>query len=80
MTKEQIENFLAKKTDSDKVQISFKSRNNVTGIFVHANDYDHLKSKNLWRIVREHNIEEYASTNDINYARIFNGSEFTRLQ
>ncbi len=80
MTSDQIENFLEqKKLTASPVQINFKTRNSIIGQFVHTNDYDELKSKNLWRIVGENSIKEFIKTKDINLVRIFNGIEFTRL-
>ncbi|MBK7882439.1 MAG: short-chain dehydrogenase [Chitinophagaceae bacterium] len=80
MTNDQIENFLLqKKLDKSPVQINFKTRNSIVGIFIQTADYGELKTKNLWRIVGESHIEEYKKSNDMNLARIFNGVEFTRL-
>lgn len=80
MTNEQIEKFLQQNhIDKTPVKVSFKSRNAVVGIFIKTNDYQELKSKNFWRIVGESNIERYQKSKDMNLARIFNGSEFTRL-
>jgi hypothetical protein len=61
------------------VQISFKTRRAIMGIFIKTADYTYLKSKNLWRIVGESSIEEYKKSKDVNLARIFNGTEMTRL-
>ncbi|HET9824842.1 MAG TPA: short-chain dehydrogenase [Chitinophagaceae bacterium] len=70
----QIEN------NSEKVvNIHFKQRETVKGLFIKGSDYDELKSKNLWRIVTNARIEEWKKTKDSNLARIFNGLEFTRL-
>ena len=80
MTNEQIENFLVqKKVEKSPVQISFKTRNSIVGVFIKTADYDELRTKNLWRIVGESHIAEYKQSNDMNLARIFNGVEFTRL-
>lgn len=80
MTNEQIEKFLQPKyLDATPVQISFKTRNSITGLFIKTQDFAELKTKNLWRIVSESKIKEYQSSKDINLARIFNGSEFTKL-
>ncbi|MES2430817.1 MAG: short-chain dehydrogenase [Bacteroidota bacterium] len=81
MLNDQIENFLAqKKVDKTPVQIYFKTRSTITGLFIQqSNDYVELKAKNFWRIVAEANIDAYQKSNDINLTRIFNGSEFTRL-
>ena len=61
------------------VKIEFKKRNSMVGIFVKSYDYEDLKSKNFWRIVSEVKIPEWRKTHDNNLAKIFNGSEFTRL-
>jgi hypothetical protein len=80
MTNDQIEKFLTDKvTEAKPVQISFKTRSSIQGIFIKTPDYTELKSKNLWRIVGESRIKEFQSSKDINLARIFNGSEITRL-
>jgi hypothetical protein len=66
--------------NSDKLlNIHFKQRNTITGLFIRTNDFDDLKSKNLWRIVTKMHVEEWRRTKDINLCRIFNGSEFTKL-
>ena len=68
MTSEQIEKFLQPEfIDVKPVQISFKTRQGIKGIF------------NLWRIVSESKIEEYGKSKNSELARIFNGVEFTRL-
>ncbi|MGG9971699.1 short-chain dehydrogenase [Ferruginibacter sp. SUN002] len=80
MVNDQIENFLSqKKIDKTPVQIYFKTRSSILGLFIQTGDYLELKTKNYWRIVSEANIEEYKKSNDINLTRIFNGVEFTRL-
>ena len=80
MTNDQIEKFLTEKLmNSIPVQISFKTRSSIQGIFIKTPDYAELKSKNLWRIVGESRIKEFQSSKDINLARIFNGTEITRL-
>lgn len=80
MTNDQIEKFLQQANSNENVvRISFKTRNMINGIFVNSNDYDDLKSKNFWRVVSEANIENWKKTRNINLARIFNGTEFTKL-
>lgn len=61
------------------VKIEFKKRNTMVGIFVDSTDYEDLKSKNFWRIVSEMNIPEWKQSNDNKLAKIFNGSEFTKI-
>ena len=81
MTNDQIEKFLSDVTlDKSPVQISFKTRNTILGMFIKTADYAELKSKNFWRIVNETNMENYKKSGDINLARIFSGMEFTRLK
>lgn len=80
MTSELIEKFHdSKALKNQKVNIHFKQRGTLKGIFLKTSDYEELKSKNFWRIVTEAKIAEYEKTKDVNLARIFNGAEFTRL-
>jgi hypothetical protein len=80
MTNDQIQNFLRPEyIGKSRVQISFKARQSIAGIFIHSKDFAELKSKNLWRIVSESRIQEYSSSKNEDLARIFNGSEITRL-
>jgi hypothetical protein len=61
------------------VKIDFKKRNSINGLIVQSNDYEDLKSKNFWRIVPVTLVEEWTKSKNINLAKIFSGSEFTRL-
>ena len=80
MTNEAISKQVEGKDLSNKMlNIHFKQRNTITGLFIKTNDYAELRSKNLWRIVTKLHVEEWKKTNDINLCRIFNGTEFTRL-
>jgi len=81
MTYEQIEAIVQIDKSSDRVfEIKFKTRNSIKGVFIKTPDYRELSRKNLWRIVRETNIDVYRKTHDENLARIFNGVEFTKLE
>jgi hypothetical protein len=80
MNIDDIEKFLQKNSaDPGYVKISFKKRDDVYGLFVKDRDYGHLKSKNFWRIVTRLHFAEYEKTGDMSLAKIFNGSEFSRL-
>jgi hypothetical protein len=80
MTNEAIIKFIETKNHGDKaLNIHFKTRSTLTGLFIKGNDYDELRSKNFWRIVTNGNIEQWNKTKDMSLARIFNGMEFTRL-
>jgi hypothetical protein len=80
MTHEQIEKFLTGKVEgTSPVQISFKTRSSIMGIFIKTPDYAELKAKNLWRIVGESRIKEFQTSKDVNLARIFSGVEITKL-
>lgn len=80
MTTEMIEKFVESKGRKDSaVNIHFKERSSVKGVFVHTADYDELKYKNLWRIVINSKIEEWNRTKNMDLSRIFNGISFTRL-
>ncbi|TKK66662.1 short-chain dehydrogenase [Ilyomonas limi] len=80
MTNEQIEQFLTSKTLSKVIDINFKKRNAIRGMFVNTSDFEDLKSKNLWRIITEARIEDWKKTKDMGLSRIYNGSDFTRLK
>lgn len=81
MNSEQIKKFVeAKITTKDKyVKIEFSKRDAIYGIFITDADYQDLSTKNFWRIVTSKNFDAYNKTKDINLARLFNGSEFSRL-
>ena len=80
MTNEQIENFLTPETFSKVVNINFKTRNAIQGIFLNATDFEDLKSKNLWRIITQSRIEEWKRTKNNGLSRIYSGSDFTKLK
>ena len=80
MTNVQIEKFLQQNyIDKKPVKVSFKGRKPVVGIFITTADFEELKAKNFWRIVGELNIDNYRKSKDMNLARMFSGSEFTKL-
>ena len=80
MTNDAIVKLIELKANVGKaLNIHFKARATITGLFIKTNDYESLKSRNLWRVVRKDNMEEWKKSNDINLCRIFNGSEFTRI-
>lgn len=80
MTSEMIEKFIENKERHDlAVNIHFKERSTVTGIFIRSADYGELKVKNLWRVVSNGKIEEWKKTKNVELAKIFNGLSFTRL-
>ena len=80
MTSDQIVNYLGQKQRKENpINIHFKDRNTVTGIFIEGTDYHELKSKNFWRIVSSLHLNEWRQTKNVNLARIFNGLSFTRL-
>jgi len=80
MTNDQIQNFLRPEyIGKSRIQISFRTRQSIAGIFIQSKDFAELKSKNLWRIVSETRIQEYAGSKNEDLARIFNGTEITRL-
>jgi len=80
MTNEAILKQIETKGNGDKLlNIHFKQRNTITGLFIRENDYDSLRSKNLWRIVAKVYVDEWRRTKDIGLCRIFNGTDFTRL-
>jgi hypothetical protein len=79
MTAEMIEKFLDSKVDDAMVQIHFKDRDTVRGVFIHSVDYDELKTKNFWRIVSNQHVEQWKKSKNDSLARLYNGASFTRL-
>jgi hypothetical protein len=80
MTSDKIEEYIEQKKRKDiPVNIHFKDRNTVAGVFIQSTDYEELKSKNFWRIVSSANLDEWKKTKNTGLARIFNGLSFTRL-
>ena len=82
MNIEEIQKFLdTKATQGDNyVRITFKKRNAIYGLFVTGHkDYEDLKSKNFWRIVPRSQFEAYDVSKNVGLAKIFHGSEFSRL-
>jgi hypothetical protein len=80
MAPEMIEKFVENKNRKDTaVNIHFKERSTVTGLFIQGTDYTELKAKNFWRIVSSTYLNEWKQTKNVNLARIYNGMSFTRL-
>ena len=81
MTTEVIAKFLETENipTSKSVKIDFKKRNSFIGVFVKGTDYNDLKSKNFWRIVTAANLEEWNKSRNMNLAKIFSGTEITKL-
>ena len=80
MTTEMIGKFIENKTRKNTaVNIHFKERGTLKGVFIHSEDYDELKSKNLWRIVSNTKLEEWNRTKNMDLPKIFNGLSFTKL-
>lgn len=81
MTVELITKFLESENipANKSMKIDFKKRNSIKGLIIKANDYTDLKSKNFWRIVPLPSIEEWNKSKNINLAKIYSGTEFTKL-
>ena len=80
MTSEIIEKFIENTSrKSSIVNIHFKERSTVKGMFIRSSDFDELKMKNLWRVVSNEKIEEWKRTKNMDLPKIFNGLSFTRL-
>jgi hypothetical protein len=81
MNSEEIKKFLTTKISTkDKfVKIEFSKREPIYGLFVTDTDFQDLSTKNFWRIVTSKNFDAYNKTKDINLAKLFNGSEFSKL-
>lgn len=75
-----IEKFVeADDREEIPANIFFKQRNTVTGLFIKAKDYEELKPKNLWRVVTKMNLDQWRKTKSMNFVKIFNGGDFTKL-
>jgi hypothetical protein len=80
MTTEMIEKFVSGKGRKENtINIHFKERSTVKGLFIQGADYDELRSKNFWRIVSSTSLDEWKQTGNFNLTRVFNGVSFTRL-
>jgi len=81
MNPDQIKKFIETKIteESKYVKIQFGKREPIYGIFITDGDYKDLSAKNFWRIVTSKNFDAYNKSRDANLARIFNGSEFSKL-
>ncbi len=81
MTIELITKFVEGNTvpPTKSVKIDFKKRNSMNGLIIQSSDYEDLKSKNFWRIVPATLVEEWTKSKNVNLAKIFSGSEITRL-
>lgn len=77
--------MIAKFCETQKIQagncvrIDFKKRNPMFGFIVQTSDFEDLKSKNFWRIVIHGNMQNWQKSADMDMAKIYNGSEFTKL-
>jgi hypothetical protein len=80
MTTDIIEKYVENKDRKNAfINVHFKERNMVSGLFVQGTDYEELKHKNFWRIVSKANAKDWKETKNINLARLYNGGSFTRL-
>ena len=82
MNIEEIEHFIGKATaaEAQLMTITFKKRDAIHGFIVKGTDYNDLKSKNFWRVVKEKDIEAWQRSKNVELAKIFSGSEFSRLK
>ncbi len=81
MNTDEIERFLDRNSAAagECVQIKFKTREAIYGLFIKDADYAYLKAKNFWRIVPQGKLEAYKASKDMGLVRIFNGSAFLKL-
>jgi hypothetical protein len=82
MNIEEIEHFMgrAASPEAQLMTITFKKRDAIQGFIVKGSDYNDLKSKNFWRVVKQKDIEAWERSKNVELAKIFNGSEFSRLK
>lgn len=81
MTNDVIEKFIESKEALGRpVNISFRQRNAIMGLFIQWRDYEEMKTKNFWRIVPESKMQEWEKTKDPSLAKLFSGNDFTKLK
>ncbi|HOZ78519.1 MAG TPA: short-chain dehydrogenase [Ferruginibacter sp.] len=81
MTNDLIGKFVESKENAGRpVNISFRQRNAINGLFIQWKDYEEMKVKNFWRIVPEGKIEEWKKTKDSSLAKLFSGNDFTKIK
>jgi hypothetical protein len=82
MNIEEIEHFMgrAASPEAQLMTITFKKRDAIQGFIVKGSDYNDLKSKNFWRVVKQKDIEAWERSKNVELVNIFNGSEFSRLK
>lgn len=83
MTSDEITGFLSgrkNKTGNDNIiNIRFKNRPHIDGIIIRHRDFEDLKEKNFWRIIRMKDLSLWQNTHNISLSRIFNGHDFKKL-
>lgn len=80
MNSELIDKFIKSKSQKNaSINIHFKQRATLKGVFIQSRDYEELRAKNFWRFVPDTRLAEWKKTGDNDLARIFNGAEFTKL-
>ncbi|MEI8060078.1 MAG: short-chain dehydrogenase [Ferruginibacter sp.] len=81
MTSDLIEKFIeSKEMSGQPVNIFFRQRSTINGLFVQAYDYKDMKAKNFWRIVPATKAAEWNQTKDINLTRLFSGTDFLKIK
>lgn len=80
MIVELIERFVEDgKRTNQPVNVHFRNRATITGVFIVGHDYSEMKKKNFWRIVPKSKLAEWSHSKDASLSRLFNGNEFSRL-
>lgn len=81
MTVEAIAKFIEteKLPENKLMKFDFKKRNSISGILIQGKDYEDLKAKNFWRIVTHANIATWKRTNNLEFAKIYSGTDFNKI-
>jgi hypothetical protein len=80
MTIEAIEKFANTSIEKENIlNIYFKERSTIKGLFIKEKDFDELKEKNFWRIVSTTVFAEWEKTKNRDLVRIFNGNLITKI-
>jgi len=58
---------------NNSYKIGLNTNESVVGYFVQANDYEELKAKNIWRVVKIPNILKWKATSNPEHSELLNG-------
>jgi len=54
-------------------KIDLTTNSYVIGAFIKADDYDELKSKNIWRVIKSSDLIKWKSSHNLELTELING-------